>query len=76
MKEANPNLVSPNMDFEHDRSNDKDTKIPVQDKVGGNNTATPVAQNQPEFEENYEEEETSLPRESRNRRPPERYGLH
>ena len=76
MKEANPNLVSPNMYFEDDRSNDEDTKIPIQDKVGENDTATPVAQNQPEFEENHEEEETSLPRESRNRRPPERYGLH
>ena len=62
MKEANPNLVSPNVDFEHDPSNDEDTKIPVQDKVGGNNTATPVAQNRPELEENHEEEETSLPR--------------
>ena len=76
IKEENPNLVSPNMDFEDDRSNDEDTKIPVQDKVGENNTATPIVQNQPEVEENSEEEETALPRESRNRRPPERYGLH
>ena len=30
----NPNLVSPNMDFEDDRSDDENTKIPVQDKVG------------------------------------------
>ncbi len=30
----NPNLVSPNMDFEDDRSNDDDTKIPVQGRVG------------------------------------------
>ena len=29
-----PNLVSPNMDFKDDRSNDENTKIPVQDKVG------------------------------------------
>ena len=41
----NPNLVTPNMDFEDDRSNDKNTKIPVQDRVGENNTATPVVQN-------------------------------
>ncbi len=29
----NPNLASPNMDFEDDRSNDDDTKIPVQGRV-------------------------------------------
>ena len=34
MKEANPNLVSRNMDFEDNHSNDKDAKIPVQDEVG------------------------------------------
>ena len=71
----NPNLVSPNMDFEDDLSNDENTKIPVQDKAGENNTATPVVQNQPETEGNPEEEKIPLPRESRNRRPPERYGL-
>ena len=69
----NSNLVSPNMDFESDRSNDEDTKIPVQDRVG-ENAATPVVQNQNEVEENPEEDEAALPRESRNRRPPERYG--
>ena len=63
------------MDFEDDHSNDKNTKIPVQDKVGKNNTATSVVQNQPETEGNPEEEKIPLPRESRNRRPPERYGL-
>ena len=40
-----------------------------------NNTATHVVQNQPETEGNPEEEKIPLPRESRNRRPPERYGL-
>ena len=69
----NSNLVSPNMDFESDRSNDEDTKIPVQDRVG-ENAATPVVQNQNEVEENLEVDEAALPRESRNRRPPERYG--
>ena len=63
------------MDFEDDCSNDESTKIPVQDKVGEDNTATPVVQNQPETEGNPEEEKIPLPRESRNRRPPERYGL-
>ena len=63
------------MDFEDDRSNDENTKIPFQDKVGEDNTATPVVQNQPETEGNPGEEKIPLPRESRNRRPPERYGL-
>ena len=63
------------MDFEDDRSNDDDTKIPVQGRVGENDTTTHVVQNQHEIEENPEEDEVSLPRESRNRRPPERYGL-
>ena len=44
----NPNLVSPDIDFEDDRSSDKNTKIPVQDRVGENSTAIPVVQNQPE----------------------------
>ncbi len=35
IRTENPNLVSPNMDFEDYRSNDDDTKIPVQDSVGG-----------------------------------------
>ncbi len=43
--------------------------------MGENDTTTPVVQNQHEVEENPEEDEVSLPRESRNRRPPERYGL-
>ena len=43
--------------------------------MGENNTATLVVQNQHETEENLEEEKIPLPRESRNRRPPERYGL-
>ena len=63
----NPNLVSPNMDFEDDRSNDENTKIPVQHKVGGNNTATPVVQNQLETEENPEEE--SNPTTQRKQKP-------
>ena len=71
----NPNLVSPNMDFEDDRSNDDDTKISVQGRVGENATTSPVVQNQHEVEENTEEDKVSLPRESRNRRPPERYAL-
>ncbi len=41
----------------------------------GNNTTTPVVQNQHEVEENPEEDEVLLPRERKNRRPPERYGL-
>jgi hypothetical protein len=57
----NPNLESPNMDFEHDRSNNGATKTPVQARVG-------------EKKENHEEDEVSLPRDRRNRRPPERYG--
>ena len=69
----NSNLVSPNMDFESDRSIDEDTKILVQDRVG-ENAATLVVHNQNEIEENPEEDEAALPRESRNRRPPERYG--
>ena len=62
------------MDFEDDRSNDEATKIPVQARVGENDT-TPVVQNPHQFEENPEEDEVALPRESRNRRPPELYGL-
>ena len=42
---------------------------------GGGNDTTPVVQNPHQFEENPEEDEVALPRESRNRRPPERYGL-
>ena len=42
------------MDFDDDCSNDENTKIPVQDRVGENNTATPVVQNQPETEGNPE----------------------
>ena len=57
----NPNLVSPNMDFEDDRSNDDDAKVPVQGRVGKN--TTPVVQNQREVEENPEEDEVLLPRE-------------
>ncbi len=53
----NPNVVSPNMDFEDDRSNDDDTKIPVQGRVGENDTTTPVVQNQHEVEENPAEDE-------------------
>ena len=71
----NPNLVNPNMNFDDDRSNDEDTKIPVQGGVGENNAATPVAQNQLEVEGDPDENEVPLPRGSRNRRPPERYGL-
>ncbi|CAB3994020.1 Retrovirus-related Pol poly from transposon TNT 1-94 [Paramuricea clavata] len=74
MSPDNPNLVSPNMDFEDERSNDEGTKIPVQARVGGNDK-TPVVQNPHQVEENPEEDEVALPRESRNRRPPERYGL-
>jgi hypothetical protein len=72
----NPNLESPNMDFEQDRSNNGATKTPVQARVG-ENEATPVNRNQDEVEEeeNHEEDEVSLPRDRRNRRPPERYGL-
>ena len=71
----NPNLVSPNMDFDDDRSKDEDTKIPVQGGVGENNAAIPVVQNQFEVEGDPNENEVPLPRGSRNRRPPERYGL-
>ena len=71
----NPNLVSPNMDFYDDRSKDEDTKIPVQGGVGENNAAIPVVQNQFEVEGDPNENEVPLPRGSRNRRPPERYGL-
>ena len=71
----NPNLVSPNMDFDDDCSKDEDTKIPVQGGVGENNAAIPVDQNQLEVEEDPNENEVPLPRGSRNRRPPERYGL-
>ena len=71
----NPNLVSPNMDFDDDRSKDEDTKIPVQGGVGENNAAIPVDQNQFEVEGDPNENEVPLPRGSRNRRPPERYGL-
>ncbi|CAB4033966.1 Retrovirus-related Pol poly from transposon TNT 1-94 [Paramuricea clavata] len=69
MSPDNPNLVSPNMDFEDDRSNDEATKIPVQARVGENDK-TPVVQNPHQVEENPEEDEVALPRESRNRRPP------
>ena len=74
MSPDNSNLVSPNVDFEDDRSNDEATKIPVQAREGENDT-TPVVQNPHQFEEHPEEDEVALPRESRNRRPPERYGL-
>ena len=41
-----------------------------------NNAPTPVVQNRQEVVEDLEEDnETSLPKESRNRRAPERYGL-
>ena len=65
IRTENPNLVSPNMDFEDYRSNDDDTKIPVQGRVGENNTTTPVVQNQHDVRENAEEDEVSLPRERR-----------
>ena len=57
----NPNLVSPNMDFEDDRSNDENTNIPVQDRVGENNTATLVVLNQPEIEGKPEEKKSHYP---------------
>ena len=63
------------MYFDDDRSNDEDTKIPVLGGVGENNAATPDAQNQLEVEGDPDEDEVPLPRGSRNRRPPERYGL-
>ena len=63
------------MDFHDDRSNDEITKIPVQGRVVENNTPTLVIQDQHEIEENPDKNEVALPRESRNRRPPERYGL-
>ena len=49
------------MDFEDDRSNDENTKMPVQDKVGENNKATPVVQNQPETEGKPEEKKSHYP---------------
>ena len=63
------------MDFDDDRSKDEDTKIPVQGGVGENNAAISVVQNQFEVEGDPNEKEVPLPRGSRNRRPPERYGL-
>ena len=70
-------LVSPNMDLEDDRTrNTETTENPVQDKGEENNVPTPVVQNQQEDVKDQEEDnETSLPRESRNRRLPKRYGL-
>ena len=58
----NPILASPNMNVDNDRSNGKNTKIPVQDRVG----EKPVVENQNEVEENPKED-VALPRESRNR---------
>ena len=69
------NLVSPNIDFDDDRSNDEVTKILVQGRVVENNTPTLVIQDQHEIEENPDKNEVTLSRESRNRFPPERYGL-
>ena len=57
----NPNLVSPNMDFDDDRSKDEDTKIPVQGGVGGNNAAIPVVQNQFEVEGDPNETKSHFP---------------
>ena len=67
---GNPNLVCPNMDFDDDRSNDEDAKLPVQGGVGENNAAIPVVQNQLEVEGDPNEN-VPLPRGNGNRRPPE-----
>jgi hypothetical protein len=62
-------LESPNIDLDNERSNDQTTEKPVEDKVGENREVIPNTHDQLE-----DEEETSIPRANRNRRPPERYG--
>jgi hypothetical protein len=62
-------LESPNIDLDNERSNDQTTEKPVEDKVEENREVIPNTHDQLE-----DEEETSIPRANRNRRPPERYG--
>ena len=73
-------LESPNLDLD-DKCPDQTKVNPTGDEVGeirdevreiGNEV--PDAPDQPQDEEDVEEAEESLPRENRNRRPPERYG--
>ena len=62
-------LESPNIDLDNERSNDQTTEKPVEDKVEENREVITNTHDQLE-----DEEETSIPRANRNRRPPERYG--
>ena len=57
------------IDLDNERSNDQTTEKPVEDEVGDNREVIPNT-----HDELQDEEETSLRRTNRNRRPPERYG--
>ena len=67
-------LKSPNLDLNEDCLNEQTKEKPVGDEVGETENEVPNAPEQlPDEEEDLGEEEP-LPRASRNRRPPERYG--
>ncbi len=73
-EEPNPEesiFESPDLDNE---CSNKTKEKPVEDQVGEIEREVPNPQNQSEDEENNDEAEPPLARESRNRRPPERYG--
>ena len=63
-------LESPNLDLDEECSNEQTKEKPVADKVGEVGNEIPE---QPHDEQEDIEHE-ALPRENRNRRPPERYG--
>ena len=67
-------MKSPNLDLNEDCLNEQTKEKPVGDEVGETENEVPNAPEQlPDEEEDLGEEEP-LPRASRNRRPPERYG--
>ena len=63
-------LENPNLDLDEECSNEQTKEKPVADKVGEVGNEIPE---QPRDEQEDIEHE-ALPRENRNRRPPERYG--
>ena len=73
-EEPNPEesiFESPDLD---NGCSNKTKEKPVEDELGEIEREVPNAQNQSEDEENNDEVESPLARETRNRRPPERYG--
>ena len=67
-------LKSPNLDLNEDCLNEQTKEKPVGDEVGETENEVPNAPKQLQDEEEDLGEEEPLPRASRNRRPPERYG--